>query len=476
MKYLTLFLLLFSKLVYGQYTVESVPNQKLINGSYVSNPDGVLDAGTVADIDALLRALEDSTTVQVAVVALNSIGDADVFEFAQELFTRWGIGSKAGNNGLLVLLVRDSHIIRFHTGSGLEGALPDALCKRIQQTAMVPAFKSDDYDAGMLAGLQEVVKILTDPAYGEELRAGESGSANDFAGTWLVLAFFVLPVFAVVFIVKLVNKSFADSKSPSSTLYPEMRLTRVAWLIGFIGVPAVIVAGVGLSVTDNPLGFAVLGLYLYYLLTLLHRQWRMKRVMNRLTAQGDYHGVVEFLRKEQVYWFFIALVFPLPFVFYFVYHLFRKRRYRNHPRQCAGCQGKMHKLSEKADDAFLSKAQLLEENIRSVDYDVWQCESCQATAMWNYPRRFSKYKPCTYCKAKTGYLVSHTTIVSPTYSSSGRGEDIYGCMHCGKEEKSAYTIAKLEHSSGSSSSGGSSSGGGSWGGGSSGGGGASSSW
>jgi uncharacterized protein len=137
----------------------------------------------------------------------------------------------------------------------------------------------------------------------------------------------------------------------------------------------------------------------------------------------------------------------------------------------------MAKLDEKADDAFLSKAQLTEENIRSVDYDVWQCRSCQGTAIWNYPRRFSKYKECSYCKAKTSYFISRRTITSASYSASGTGEEIYGCKNCGKEKRSRYTIARLEHSSSSSSSGSSSSSsGGSWGGGSSGGGGASSSW
>ena len=480
MKYLIIFLTLVSVAAKAQYTVESIPNQKLSTGSYVSNPDQILDEGTVAGIDGLLRSLEDSTTVQVAVVAVNSIGEADIFDFAQNLFNSWGVGHSTNNNGLLILLVMDQRTVRFHTGSGIEGALPDIVCKRIQREAMVPEFKNNNYNAGMLAGVQEVVKILTNPAYGEELRAAESGDnagTNDFTGTVLFLSFFMLPVFLIAFVVKIIGKSFADSKTPSYTAYPEMRLSRLAWLIEFIGIPILIVGAIGLSGTDNPLGFALLWLYVYFLFTLFHRQWRMKRVTNRLVMGQDYHGAVEFLRKEQVYWFFMALVFPLPFVFYFIYHLFRKRLYRNHPRRCADCGGEMLKLGEQADDAFLSKAQLVEENIRSIDYDVWQCQSCQGTAIWNYPRRFSKYKECSYCKARTSYFMSRRTLRSATYSSSGTGEEIYGCKHCGKEKRSTYTIARLEHSSSSSSSGSSSSSsGGSWGGGSSSGGGASSSW
>ena len=77
------FLLIFPVAAIAQSTVKSIPNQKLINGSYVSNPDGILDDVTVTEIDSLLKSLETKTAVQVAVVAVNSIGDEDVFEFAQ---------------------------------------------------------------------------------------------------------------------------------------------------------------------------------------------------------------------------------------------------------------------------------------------------------------------------------------------------------------------------------------------------------
>jgi uncharacterized protein len=480
MKYLLLSLsFLLAPTLYAQWTIESVPNQKLVNGSYVSNPDGILTEATTTSLDALLKGLEDSTTVQVAIVAVKSIGDADIFTFAQDLFTYWGIGQKDNDNGLLILLVEDTHTIRFHTGNGLEGAMTDARCKRIQQEYMVPLFKEGDYNGGMLAGVETVIKVISDPAYADEVTAAEtSNSMGDYAGTVAFLCFFVFPIVAITFGVKLVNKSFSDSKSPTHTDYPEMRVTKLAWALEFLVVPAIIVAVIGVSGTDQPFIVAILGLYLYFMITLIHRQWRMKRVMARLVKDGDYHGVVTFLRSNQVYWLFMGLIYPLPFLPYFFYHLARKRRYRNHPRTCTSCQGNMVKLDEKADDAHLSKAQQIEENIRSVDYDVWQCASCQDTEVWNYPNRSSRYKECSYCGSQTSYLISRKTVRAATYSSSGQGEEIYGCVHCAKRKRSTYSIAKLEHSSSSSSSSGSSSSssGGSWGGGSSGGGGASSSW
>jgi uncharacterized protein len=224
----------------------------------------------------------------------------------------------------------------------------------------------------------------------------------------------------------------------------------------------------------------VISLYLYFMITLFHRQWRMKKVINRFLGEKNYSQIVEFLRTQQWYWLFIAFVFP-PFFIYFFYHLARKKIYRNHPRNCQQCQNKLVKLNDADEDEYLTKSMLLEEEIRSVDYDVWKCQSCASIEVWHYLSNYSKYTPCPKCKTIAFYTSADRTLVSATYTSRGKGERTEECKFCGHKKKSTYTIAQLvqNSSSGSSFSGGSSggsSGGGSWGGGSSSGGGASSSW
>ena len=76
----------------------------------------------------MFTSLEKKTGIQAIVVMLPSIGDEDIFEFSQKLFRHWGIGEKKRNNGLLVVYVSDQRTIRFHTGYGIEGSLPDAKC------------------------------------------------------------------------------------------------------------------------------------------------------------------------------------------------------------------------------------------------------------------------------------------------------------------------------------------------------------
>lgn len=173
------------------YRVEDVPNvQRIDSRRYVSNPDGILSAETVARLDALCALLRERGLAQVAVVAVDNIEGGDTFSFAVDLFDRWGVGGKKSNNGLGILLVRDLREIRFVTGGGVEGVLPDALCKRIQMRYMLPAFRNGDYDAGMLAGVEAAAQLLEggDP----DLETGEE--LPGWFILFLVGGFIVLPL------------------------------------------------------------------------------------------------------------------------------------------------------------------------------------------------------------------------------------------------------------------------------------------
>lgn len=470
----------------AQTLLDSIPNQKLINGSYVSDRDGILDPFIKTQIDTILTSLEQRTSAQVAVVVLRSIGDEDDVELSQALFEKWGIGQKSNDNGLLILFAEKQRVVRFHTGYGIEGILTDVLCKRIQMRYMVPEFKNGNYGAGLLAGIQEVDKLLSDPKYAEEVNqmdSAPSAGIGDFTGVVIFLSFVFGIFWIIIFLIKYFSGQFADSKKPSYTDYPEMRLTRWGWLLQFVIIPTLIVFSLAISGIESSAaaGFALIFLYLYFMITLIHRQWRMMKVINRFRSSNEYSHIVEFLRRQQWYWLLIGFVFPLPFIFYFFYHLARKKMYRNHPRNCKQCQQKMTKLNDLAEDEYLTKSMLLEEKLKSVDYDVWKCVGCASIEIEHYLSRYSRYEPCPKCKTIAYYLSSDRTIVSPTYTAGGKGESIRECKFCGFTRKSTYAIAKLVRSSSSGSSyggssGGSSSSGGSWGGGSSGGGGASSRW
>lgn len=143
---------------------------------------------------------------------------------------------------------------------------------------------------------------------------------------------------------------------------------------------------------------------------------------------------------------------------------------RNRPRPCPKCSTQMVRLDESADDAYLNKGQLEEERLSSVDYDVWECPSCQTRETFDYSTLFSKYSSCPSCNYRT-LLKTSTVIDHATTTSTGLRQIDLNCQHCGyndvqeeviprRTSSSSSSGSRSSFSSSSSSSGGSSSGGG----------------
>lgn len=149
------------------YRVEDVPNVQLIDYTrFVSDPNDSIDEADEAALNQRIGYIRDSLDVEIAVVVLPAI-DGDKYgsarEFANELFNTWGIGNRETNRGLLIQLItnEDNREITFEVGYGLEGELTDGLCKLIQKHRMIPLMKEGRYGEGLLAGVEEVRKVLT---------------------------------------------------------------------------------------------------------------------------------------------------------------------------------------------------------------------------------------------------------------------------------------------------------------------------
>ncbi len=156
-----------------------------------------------------------------------------------------------------------------------------------------------------------------------------------------------------------------------------------------------------------------------------------------------------------------------PFL-YFPIRAFRHWQ-RHRPRICPVEGSKMQMLGEDWDDDHLKPGQVTEEEIKSIDYDVWQCPTCDNVTIEAYRSWFSRYGACRSCGFRT--VQGETTIVTPaTTSSTGKKRIDYNCHHCQDTWTGWRTIPMKSESSSSSSSGSS------FGGGSSSGGGASGSW
>lgn len=189
-------------------TVDEVPNVHLKDArQYVTDPSNILSTAARDSINLMLGRLEKGSGIEAAVVMLPSIGNDDIFDFAHNLFRKWGIGKKKENNGLLVLFVMDQHKVRFTTGYGLEGTLTDALSKRIQMNEMVPAFKEGKWDEGMVKGVRATVAILKGEVAADQY--GANGNDEELT-TFDVIA--ISMVFIIIILV--IVLACRDKKCP----------------------------------------------------------------------------------------------------------------------------------------------------------------------------------------------------------------------------------------------------------------------
>jgi len=121
---------------------------------------GVLDTEARERIEALLKAHEERTTNQVAVLTVPSLGGDSIEEFAEKVLRGWALGRKEKDNGVLVVVATGDRRMRIEVGYGLEGTLTDSMAGSIIRNAMAPRFKERDYPAGVEAGVLAIIGAL----------------------------------------------------------------------------------------------------------------------------------------------------------------------------------------------------------------------------------------------------------------------------------------------------------------------------
>ncbi len=198
------------------YTPTSLPNPKVQDrGNYVCNPDEIVASSDVVLLNRLARQLEDSTQVELCVVAVNSIGEMEAFDFCYEVFQRWGIGKEGKNTGVLLFLAVDSRDVRIMTGGGIEGVMTDAVCHSIIHETMMQPLRNADYSDAMALGALRIYEVCTDGAAPEELRQMTSATNRyhyadeSEENVWMELFYFVgVPciIFALIIVLLLLPK------------------------------------------------------------------------------------------------------------------------------------------------------------------------------------------------------------------------------------------------------------------------------
>lgn len=166
------------------YSPQTLPfHRDSLKYSRVINPDSILDARTVAAIDTVLYELQDSTGVQGIVVAITNVEGDDMWQFTYDVYNRLGIGNSKKNTGFLLTLATDDRSYFLMPGTGLEGTLPDAICRRIEDSYFVPLLKEGKWNEAMLQTVEAISKYVE----GDETIREPIGSSSDSTGTSMAL-------------------------------------------------------------------------------------------------------------------------------------------------------------------------------------------------------------------------------------------------------------------------------------------------
>jgi uncharacterized protein len=154
----------------------------------------ILSAATRADLTQQLAAFEQRSGIQLVVATVPNLDGLDIETYGVDLARTWQIGSKARNDGAVLLVAKAEHKVRIEVGYGLEGNLTDAMSSYIINTRIVPQFRRGDFDAGVRDGVSGIIEVLGNPEQAQQAAQAAKSTAKRHAPIgifWLIVLIIV---------------------------------------------------------------------------------------------------------------------------------------------------------------------------------------------------------------------------------------------------------------------------------------------
>jgi uncharacterized protein len=147
------------------------------------------EAGLVSSTDAAalnekLRAFEQSSGAQFIIYIFKSLDGHPLEDFTIRCATKWKVGNKKYDNGLILFVFAQERKIRIEVGYGLEGTVTDAIASRVERQVMTPRFRSGDYAGGLNAAADYLITTITkgEPAHEPVNAQSRSSSSGHMTG------------------------------------------------------------------------------------------------------------------------------------------------------------------------------------------------------------------------------------------------------------------------------------------------------
>jgi uncharacterized protein len=155
MRFLTLIALLLavSSAVSSQTQLPAKP------AGYVNDYARVLSAAAVSQLTALCTEVNAKANAQIFVVTVPTTGDTPIEDYSIALATKWGVGPKASDSGVLILYAIQDRKSRIEVGYGLEGILNDGKVGSFMREATTN-LRAGDYSGGLLLVTRRVADVI----------------------------------------------------------------------------------------------------------------------------------------------------------------------------------------------------------------------------------------------------------------------------------------------------------------------------
>lgn len=155
----------------------------------VTDLTGTLNSQETAALEADLAQFEKTRGSQIAVLLLPTTQPETVEAFGIRIADAWQVGRRGVDDGVIVLVAKNDRSVRIEVGRGLEGALPDAVAKRIIEEVMLPRFRAGDFAGGLRGGVARIAAAIAGEALPPPPRTERmQGAPGDSWDTLLPLA------------------------------------------------------------------------------------------------------------------------------------------------------------------------------------------------------------------------------------------------------------------------------------------------
>lgn len=203
--------------------------------SAVTDLTQTLSAQEQAALNDKLSQFSQQSGSQVAVLLLPSTQPEEISQFGIRLAEAWKIGREKQDDGVIVIVAKNDRKMRIEVGYGLEGAIPDAIAKRIISEQIAPAFKQGQFYQGLNLATDTLIKLIQ----GEQLPAPAKHARQAHTDDWMSL----LPIlmFAAIIGGAIFKGMFGDF--PGSLVTGGL----LGGLAGWLGATALVVGLVGLA-------------------------------------------------------------------------------------------------------------------------------------------------------------------------------------------------------------------------------------